>query len=127
MRKFLEAITKEGDKAFIEKLNKAETPEAVIALAKEKGFALTEADVKPESRSGELSDDELEAVAGGKACYCAVGGGGEADRGDKVCACVLYGYGRVTGFNGPLKDCSMIGDPFVRCLCTLGGYGEEGF
>ena len=57
---FLKAVS--GDKEFIEKLKKA-SPEAIIALAKEKGFALTTDDLK--KAAGELTDSELEAVAGG--------------------------------------------------------------
>ena len=61
---FLEEVSK--DKAFLEKLQNAGTPEALIALAAEKGFQLTAEDLKqPEAASGELSDDELENVAGG--------------------------------------------------------------
>ena len=62
MKKFLEAVSQE--KEFTEKLTKAETVEAVIALAKEKGFTLTAEDLKPQA--GELNDDELDAVAGGE-------------------------------------------------------------
>ena len=90
-KRFLEAASQ--DKVFIEKLNKAETPEAVIALAAEKGFTLTEEDLKPEPASGEVSDDELDAVVGGKTCVCVAGGGGEAGTRDETCACVLGGAG----------------------------------
>ena len=116
MKKFLEEASK--DQSFIEKMNKAETPEAVIALAAEKGFALTAEDLKPEAPTGELSEDELDAVAGGKKCYCAIGGGGEkeAGKGDGVCACVVYGEGV-----GYLKDSD---EGIKRCVCGFGGYGD---
>ncbi len=65
MRKFLEAAQK--DAALAEKLSRAETPEAVAALAKELGIVLSEADLKLEPVSGELSDDALDDVAGGAA------------------------------------------------------------
>ena len=65
MRKFLEAAQK--DAALAEKLSRAETPEAVAALAKELGIVLSEADLKLETVVGELSDDALDDVAGGAA------------------------------------------------------------
>ena len=91
MKKFLEAASQ--DREFVEKLNKAETPEAVISLAAEKGFTLTEEDLKPALQTGEVSDDEMDAVAGGKTCVCVAGGGGEAGTRDETCACVLGGAG----------------------------------
>ncbi len=124
MKNFLEEASK--DREFVEKLNKAETPEAVIALAREKGFALTAEDLKQErAPSGELSDDELEAVAGGKACFCAVGGGGERsgqdDSGhwtDDTCACVAVGAGM-----GWLRDKNGVYNQKQRCFCTAIGSG----
>ena len=55
----------EKDAAFAEKLNGADAPETVIALAKEKGFELTETDLRPEEAASEMSDEELDGVAGG--------------------------------------------------------------
>ena len=83
--------------------------EELIVLAKELGLKLTEEDfVQPVA---ELSDDELDAVAGGFAeCACAVGGGGTGDVNDKTCACVLLGAGYAD--NG-----------HERCICGGGGYG----
>ena len=63
MKAFLEAAAQ--DPALAEALEKAETPEAVIALAKEKGFEITAEDLASIPESGELSDDELDGVAGG--------------------------------------------------------------
>lgn len=58
---------------FLKKLNKAKSPEELIALAKEDGFELSEEKAKKlydMLRSGtELSDDELEGAAGGKGLY----------------------------------------------------------
>ena len=67
MKSFLEAASQ--DKEFIEKLNKVETPEAVIALAAEKGFALTTEDLTVEAPTGELDDDALDDVAGGTGLF----------------------------------------------------------
>ncbi len=57
---------------LIEKAKKAESPEELIALAKENGTELTEVSAKAYfdqfHKTGELSDDELDNVAGG-GCY----------------------------------------------------------
>ena len=63
MKAFLEAAAQ--DPALVEALEKAETPDAVIALAKEKGFEITAEDLASVPGTGELSDDALEDVAGG--------------------------------------------------------------
>ncbi len=60
-KSFLEALSR--DKELQEKIKEASTTEAVIALAAKKGFALTAEDLKP--AAGELSDAELDGVAGG--------------------------------------------------------------
>lgn len=61
------------DPAFAEKVNEIETKypemtaekkEALLSLAKEEGFALTE-DIFETATSRELSDDELDNVTGG--------------------------------------------------------------
>ena len=49
------------DKAFIEELSKTESLDAVITLAKEKGFTLIEEDLKAEETGSEISDDEMAA------------------------------------------------------------------
>ncbi len=68
MKSFVEAMAQ--DQALAEALNAAETPEAVIALAKEKGFDLTERDLAmAEVPTGELSDDALDDVAGGAGLF----------------------------------------------------------
>ena len=110
-KRFLEEASR--DTRFLEKLSMAETPETVIALAAEKGFALTEEDMKPEKPAvGALSDDELDAVAGGKDCFCFAGGGGTGSDGQKTCACVAYGQ-------GDMESGAM------RCLCPAIGSGNE--
>ena len=115
MKKFLEEASKDSE--FSEKLKKTETPEEIIALAAEKGFALTPEDLKNEPPAvAELSDDELDAVAGGKKCYCAVGGGGEKSSGETTCACVAQGMGYIYDEYGEKR---------LRCVCPLGGYGED--
>jgi predicted ribosomally synthesized peptide with nif11-like leader len=62
---FLEAI--KGDPALQERLKAAEDLDAVVAIAKEAGFTISKAIVlKAQAQEAlELSDEELEAVAGG--------------------------------------------------------------
>ena len=122
LQKFLEAAS--GDREFMDKVSKAETAEAVIALAKEKGFALTAADLTVEAKQGEVSDDELEAVAGGKVCVCVAGGGGEAGNNDHTCWCVLVGEG--SGYFH--HNCGYYGTKDGnenRCFCLGGGHGDS--
>ena len=67
-----------------------------------------------------LNDQELEDVAGGKTCVCAIGGGGEANqRGEKVCVCVAVGSG---DFNAEGEK--VFAHP-GRCFCALGGGGDS--
>ena len=68
-------MSKEQLKAFIEKakadtslqekLKAAASPEAVIEIAKDAGFAITAEDIQS-MKSEELSDEELEGAAGGQ-------------------------------------------------------------
>ena len=118
LKAFLEAVSQ--DKAFFEKLTKAKVPEAVIALATEKGFVLTTEDLTPEPASGEVSDDELDAVAGGKTCVCVAGGGGEAGTRDETCACVLGGAGLYVD----IHQGKVIAE-HQRCFCVMGGGGHS--
>ena len=124
LKKFLEAVSK--DEALQAKVNALESNKetamaGVIALAKELGIELTEADfAQPD---GEISEDELETINGGgcptagtvnNSCYCAAaGGGGGKQKDDDIwgCACVAYGQG------GDAKD-----DHWV-CYCTAMGAG----
>lgn len=60
----------------------------------------------------ELDADELDAVASGKKCYCAIGGG-EPDSVDKTCGCVFAGSG-ITQSSA------------LRCTCVAYGEGRTG-
>lgn len=93
------------------KLTEASKDE-LIAIAKEQGINLCDEDF--EAKPADLSDDELDSIAGGKKCYCALGGGGtgEDSNNTKTCACVGSGAGN-TKSGG------------VRCACVLGGYGDN--
>ena len=108
MKKFLEAVSQNEELA--KKLS-AMTMEGLLALAKELGVELTEADF--EKPDGMLDENELDAVAGGKVCVCVVGGGGEGDGNDRVCACPAYGVG---------ADKDKLYD---RCVCFIGGGGKS--
>ncbi len=69
MKKFLELISKDENlKKKMAELEKMESDKAIreiIALAKEHGIELSEADFVKAESDDELSDDELDAVAGG--------------------------------------------------------------
>ncbi len=65
MMKFLAEAEK--DAAFAEKVNTVESLDALVALAKEKGYELTAEDLKFDLPTGELDDAELDDVAGGVA------------------------------------------------------------
>ena len=105
MKKFLEIVS--ADRELSDRLN-GSTQDGIIVAAKALGIELTEADFE---QTNELSDDELDAVAGGGNCYCVIGGGGKKDSDDKVCACISYGQGNK-------RDGSM------RCGCFMTGAGE---
>lgn len=110
LKKFLEKVSE--DKALAEKVSAEKDPAALFALAKEMGFELTEDDLKKPVE--EISDDELDAVAGGGdvSCACAMGGGGTKDSNDKTCACVLAGAGYAKSGR-------------ERCVCGFAGYGYD--
>ena len=106
MKKFLEAVSKNEE--LTKKINTM-TKEDLLALDKELGVELTEADFeKPDDK---LDENELEAVAGGwTECFCAAGGGGKKDEDGKACGCVLMGYGKTR-------------DGEERCYCPVTGFG----
>ena len=53
------------EKELIAKAKETNTVEELMTLAKENGIRLTEEDAKLHPATGELSDDELDNVAGG--------------------------------------------------------------
>ena len=64
LKAFLEAV--KTDAGLQEKLKTAASPEAAIEIAKAAGFSITPADIQSmQSATAELSDEELEGVAGG--------------------------------------------------------------
>ena len=105
MKKLLELVSQNEE--LVKKVNTA-SKEELMAMAIELGVELSEADFKQES--AELSDDELDAVAGGKTCVCVAGGGGERSKNDDLCVCVYAGVGATS-------------DDKNRCACAFGGAG----
>ena len=104
LKKLLELVSQNEElQKKLQGLNKDE----FIAAAKDLGIELTEADLE---QNAEISDDELDAVAGGSTCVCIFGGGGKRSENDKVCVCVTGGWGDTT-------------DRRERCFCAFGGAG----
>ena len=87
MKKLLEIVS--GNKELAAKIG-GMAREDIIALARELGVELTEADF---AQKYELSDDELDAVAGGGRCICSFGGGGEYSDGSVRCFFIIGGDG----------------------------------
>ena len=64
LKSFLEAV--KADAVLQEKLKAATDADAVVAIAKESGFVVSADEIKAaQSAPQELSDEELEGVAGG--------------------------------------------------------------
>ena len=64
LKAFLEKV--KGDTSLQEKLKAAADAEAVVAIAKEAGFMISADDLK--NAQSEVSEEELENVAGGNLC-----------------------------------------------------------
>ncbi|MDR2560748.1 MAG: Nif11-like leader peptide family RiPP precursor [Holophagales bacterium] len=103
-------------KALLDKgkpADEAEATGAVIAFAKSEGYDFTAEELKAFAAAGakELSDEELENVAGGGCggdtafCTCIMGGGGTLN--GITCACALAGLGPKTP--GPWLICAAMG------------------
>ena len=63
LKSFLEKV--KADTSLQEKLKAAADADAALAIAKEAGFVITAEDIQSMQSSTDLSDDELEGVAGG--------------------------------------------------------------
>ncbi len=108
MKKFLEQAS--GDAELAERLN-GMYKDSIIAEARQRGIELTDADFV-EDESAELSDDELDAAAGGGKCACVMGGSGKEGDNCKECACIIAGGG-------------MFKDDVNRCGCVGAGGGVD--
>lgn len=85
--------------------------EKIIDELNAAGFEISLDDLK--KPSGELSEDELNAVAGGGGCACAAGGYGGGDR--LYCWCVIYGNGGIDYMDYFSK--------YGYCICPAAGAG----
>ncbi len=66
LKAFVEKV--KADTSLQEKIKAAASPEAAIEIAKEAGFLITAEDIQSmQSSTVELSDEELEGAAGGRA------------------------------------------------------------
>ena len=63
LKAFLEKV--KDDTALREKIKSVSDVDAVLAIAKETGFAITADDIQSMKSSSELSEDELEKATGG--------------------------------------------------------------
>ena len=70
LKAFLEKV--KGESSLQEKLKAAPDSDAVLAIAKDAGFFFSVDDLK--NAQSELSEDELEGVAGGVNTWCVLGG-----------------------------------------------------
>ena len=68
LKSFLEKV--KTDASLQEKLKGAADADAALAIAKEAGFAIAAEDIQSMESATDLSDEELEGVAGG--CDCSV-------------------------------------------------------
>lgn len=117
-KRFFELLSK--DEEMVKKVCSMTEMEEILALARELGIELTEADF--ETPDGEMSEDELNSVTGGGDCYCVMGGGGTKSTYDDVCACVLAGWGYYNDSFEPYAS----DDNLVRCACPGLGSGNNG-
>ena len=108
MKKFLELAA--SDSELTAQLN-GMGKDGIIAAAQQRGIALTEADFAVD-KSAELSEDELDEVAGGGKCACVLGGSGKAGDNCQKCSCVIGGWG-------------LFDDGVDRCICGGGGGGVD--
>ena len=109
LKKFFEEVSQNEELAA--KIGNEKDVNVLIAMAKDMGIELAAADFM---ECNELSEDDLDVVAGGVdvSCACAMGGGGTKDSNDKTCACVLTGAGySKSGRN--------------RCVCGVAGCGYD--
>ena len=63
LKSFLEKV--KADASLQEKLKAAADADAALAIAKEAGFAITAEDIQSMKSATDLTDEELEGVAGG--------------------------------------------------------------
>ena len=116
--KFMEILSKDAElQGKMNELIANNDTKGIVALAAAVGIELAEDELilQAASQPSELSDDELDAVAGGwKECVCVLAGGGKADADGLACACVAGGL----GVGRKNKEAT-------RCACVASGFGES--
>ena len=95
VKKFLEELSKSAE--LRNKLRGSNDKEKMMKVAKAHGFELSEADFHT-SGMNELSEDEMQAVAGGAVCSCSKQGHGTEE--DLSCSCNGAGEGINVTNNG---------------------------
>jgi predicted ribosomally synthesized peptide with nif11-like leader len=68
LKAFWEAI--QADAGLQQKLQGVTEPDAVVAIAKEAGFSISAEEIKKAQSEFELTDEQLEQVAGGVFFHC---------------------------------------------------------
>ncbi len=125
MKKFLEAIS--GNAELTEKARNAKSNEALAELAGTLGLTLTAEDFQ--APEGEVSDAELDGVAGGMtigACGCYRGGGGSDIRpGPFPGGCDCYQGGGGASRPGVCRCIPGGGGSAPACDCYQGGGGGD--
>jgi len=97
-----------------EQKDEATVAAEIVAFAKSEGYDFTAEDLTAfvSTQKTELSDEELEAVAGGVYksgdCFCALGGGKDPETG-RICACVISGGGKKDN-TGKILVCGIYGE-----------------
>lgn len=123
LKQFLEEVSKNEElKAKVmalQELEKNEAVQAVITLAKEAGYALTEEDFVAKKAEGELSDEEVEAVAGGERQFDDYTREQEESESktEESFVCSLFGS------SDDFCDCVFGGDG-DDCVCFIYGFGD---
>ena len=110
-KEFMEFISKDDE--LLDRIKKVQSVEQALEIANEKGYDLTAEDFAQADAGEEISEDELQAVAGGwKNCGCVVAGIGVSDASDgsALCGCAVGGMGHWTDGTG-------------RCVCPVAGGG----
>lgn len=121
VRALLDAIKE--DEQLARQIASSDKDDAIaiaLSAAEKIGIPLSKRDFSPPE--GELSEEELTAVAGGGVCFCEIGGGGTSEDKmgnhgiDNTCGCVFGGYGSGLNKNGETE---------TRCACVQLGSGAS--
>ena len=115
-----------GNEELAKRIEEAKSFEELAQLLNENGLDVTAEQLQAALSSdadSELSEDELNAVAGGDNCFCFAGGGGgsgehqnvhhrESKAKEDTCVCVLFGLSSSETY-------------VFRCFCVFAGSGDN--